>query len=79
MTKQAATDWLRETWLELRNGNGGARQAYFNGAADAFKDVGLLTGEERDAWVERTWRCPGHDDEPGRERCAYGCARAAPQ
>lgn len=74
--KEAAITWLTELRLELRNGNGGTRQAYFNGAADAFKDIGLLTGDERDAWVERAKSCPGHGDEGEPTRCAYGCELA---
>lgn len=69
----AANDWLDGTWRELRNGANPARQAYLAGAVDALRSLGLLNDAEQEAWVARGKRCPGHDDEGGRDWCAYGC------
>jgi hypothetical protein len=71
--QEAARHWLDGTWRELRNGAGPGRMAYMGGAVDAFRSLGLLNDEEQEAWIERRKRCPGHDDEGGRDWCAYGC------
>jgi hypothetical protein len=70
---EAANDWLDGTWRELRNGAGPARRAYLAGAVDALRSLGLLDDAEQEAWIARGKRCPGHDDEGGRDWCAYGC------
>lgn len=69
----AADHWLHGTWRELRNGAGPARQAYLAGAVDVLRSLGLLNEVEQEAWIARGKRCPGHDDEGGRDWCAYGC------
>jgi hypothetical protein len=71
--KVAARHWLDETWRELRNGAGPARMAYMGGAIDMLKDLGILNAEEQEGWIARRSQCPGHDDEGGRDWCAYGC------
>jgi len=71
--KVAAVDWLAESWRELRNGASPARMAYFAGAVDVLKDLHVQDVEEQEGWVARSKRCPGHDDEGGRDWCAYGC------
>lgn len=87
VTKAGARAWLQETWLEIRQGPLGQRQAYFAGAVDVLAGVGLLSSKEADAWIGRSKRCPGHEDEGGMSRwlltregepygriwCAYGC------
>jgi hypothetical protein len=36
--------------------------------------AGLLTSEQEELWLFRLeTTCPGHDDEGGRDWCAYGC------
>lgn len=69
--KEAAEQWLDETWRELRNGAGPARMAYFGGAVDVLKDLGILSKIEQEGWIARRGTCPGHDDEGGRVWCAY--------
>jgi hypothetical protein len=71
--KEAARHWLDGTWREFRNGAGPARQAYLAGAVDVLRSLGLLSVEEQEAWIARGHRCPGHDDEGGRDWCAFGC------
>ncbi len=68
------TDALMETWRGLRdNCNLEARAKAF-GAVDFARRADLITRDEEELWLTRLNRCPGHDDEGGRDWCAY-CGR----
>ena len=75
--KENALDWLSGTWLELRDDAGPARRAYMGGAIDLLRDIGLLNEDEQTGWSARRRQCPGHDDEGGRDWCAF-CGKLEP-
>lgn len=43
---------------------------------DFAKEAGLLTPSQHELWTLRLQKCPGHEDEGGRDWCAYGCDMA---
>lgn len=68
-TETVLSDW----WRELRNDASAKQIARFLGAVDFASCTGALNAAESDGWRARVHRCPGHDDEGGRDWCAYGC------
>ena len=64
-----ADEALREAWRECRDD---ARHKPAVVAQINFAyDVDLLTLEQHELWLRRLDTCPGHDDEGGRDWCAY--------
>jgi hypothetical protein len=64
-------EYLREQWIELRDGHGSSLWRA-NGAVDGFLAIGSLNEEQAELWHLRfKGVCPGHDDEGGRDWCAY--------
>jgi hypothetical protein len=63
--------FLHEEWRELRNGAGEIEMVHFGGMIRALHAVGLLSDDQRELWGRRSHTCPGHDDEGGRDWCAY--------
>lgn len=72
MKKSEGTRFLGRLWLEMRDGAGPEAQAHANGAIDMAHALGALNDEQRELWQRRVrTSCPGHDDEGGRDWCAY--------
>ncbi len=66
---QVVNDALLDEWRALRDD---AR--YYDCAAACVRlahRVGLLTDEQRELWLRRLTTCPGHEDEGGRQWCAF--------
>lgn len=63
--------WLHEAWFELRNGANAESLRYVVGGIDIARAAKLLTDEQAELWKRRIGTCPGHDDESGRDWCAY--------
>ena len=60
---------LREEWRCLRDD---AKR--YDGACAVvvfLHGVGMLTADDAELWARRFETCPGHDDEGGRDWCAY--------
>lgn len=70
---RSADDVLTTMWRNLRNGASPREIHFVAGAISALEFVGLLTAEQGELWRFRINTCPGHDDEGGRDWCAYGC------
>lgn len=66
-----AEAWLREAWFELRNGANAESRRYVIGGIDIAHAAKLLTDEQAELWKRRIGTCPGHDDESGRDWCAF--------
>jgi hypothetical protein len=63
---------LTNLWKACRDGHPeGSHAAKI--VIDSFRVVGLLDKEQAELWVLRLGTCPGHNDEGGRDWCAYGC------
>ena len=62
---------LREAWLEMRNGAGPEVKGYVRGLLFMARALGALSDERVELWKRRVATCPGHDDEGGRDWCAY--------
>ena len=58
---------LREMWKDARN----CGCARVSGAIELAFSIGLLSADQRELWERRVLTCPGHDDEGGRDWCAY--------
>lgn len=72
---------LTAYWKSLRDGMGreGATLKHALAFVEAYKEAGLISNEEADAFSLRMqYRCPGHDDEGGRVWCAY-CGNIKPE
>lgn len=67
----SATDFLLELWFEMRNGAGPEAMARANGAIDMAEAIDGLPVGHGELWRRRIATCPGHDDEAGRDWCAY--------
>jgi hypothetical protein len=66
-----ADEILRDCWLELRNDASPVRVACVLGHVIACRKLGFITDNEAELWQYRVQTCPGHDDEEGRQWCAY--------
>lgn len=62
---------LLGTWRELRDDCGATAVAEARGAVYFARRAGLITEDEEELWHRRLRDCPGHDDEGGRDWCAY--------
>lgn len=62
---------LHNRWRGLRDDGSLAAVAAVVACVDFARDVGLLNEERQELWLGRLTRCPGHDDEGGRDWCAY--------
>lgn len=66
---------LRKLWLSLRDGNSTESLAFVIGAVAMAETCRLITRDQGELWKRRILECPGHDDEGGRDWCAYGCEK----
>lgn len=66
-----AETYLNERWRCLRDGAASVEMAYVRGAIEALRSVGGMTDDGAELWLRRIETCPGHDDESGRDWCAY--------
>ena len=75
MTDSVVTEMVSELldglWHSLRNDASAERMSYVQGAIDMAGELGALTDEQVELWNHRIAKCPGHDDEGGRDWCAY--------
>lgn len=62
---------LHEEWRSLRDGNTKEAKSYVLGMVRAFCVLKLLDADDCELWKYRIGECPGHDDEGGRDWCAY--------
>ena len=68
----SATDFMQALWLEMRDGAGPEAQFKAAGAIELARVVGLFSDDIAELWLRRVRHsCPGHDDEGGRDWCAY--------
>lgn len=67
---------LAVLWRERRNDGSSDALARLDGITIGLELAGVLTPMEAVGWRSEFRRCPGHDDEGGRDWCAYGCTRA---
>lgn len=67
----SAAECLQEMWFELRNGANKTDMAHVLGAIEMGHAVGALSDEQAELWRRRITTCPGHDDEAGRDWCAF--------
>lgn len=58
-----------ECWRDLRDD--ARRKPQVIAVVNFAYDVGLLTLEQLELWLRRLDTCPGHEDEGGRDWCAY--------
>lgn len=63
--------YLQYHWEELRNSAGPLEIARIKGAIFFALGTNVLTAEQAELWIRRINTCPGHDDEGGRDWCAY--------
>jgi hypothetical protein len=68
---EAADALLHEEWRELRNGAGAGELLHFSGMVRALHAAAILSDDQRELWGRRHTTCPGHDDEGGRDWCAF--------
>lgn len=69
---EAAREYLQAMWLDMRDGAGPEAQARAAGSVEMAHYLGALTAEQAELWLRRVRSsCPGHDDEGGRDWCAY--------
>jgi hypothetical protein len=68
---KTAADWLDIGWHDLRNDKSPTRISHLTGAILLAVGVGILSADEGELWCRRLMSCPGHDDEGGRNWCAY--------
>lgn len=66
---------LTEEWKETRNDAN--RIPSVGLAVRLLRRLGLLNSEQEELWLRRIQTCPGHDDEGGRDWCAY-CGNMPP-
>ena len=66
-----ADELLDDLWSDMRNDAGPARAAYVHGAIAMAAHTGALDGTQAELWRRRVTTCPGHDDEGGRDWCAF--------
>jgi hypothetical protein len=67
----SADEYLQGEWCNLRNSQDIVTVASIRGAIVALREVGVLTSDQAELWERRILTCPGHDDEGGRQWCAY--------
>lgn len=63
--------YFQERWKELRDNAGTEALARVHGAISFAARTGAVTRDQAELWVYRIATCPGHDDEGGRDWCAY--------
>lgn len=66
-----ALDALREMWLDLRDGCGTESMWAARSTIRFARKAGILAPDQEELWLRRIETCPGHDDEGGRDWCAY--------
>jgi len=67
-----ADEFMRSLWLEMRDGAGLDAQATAKGAIAMAVATGAFSADQGELWERRVQTsCPGHDDEGGRDWCAY--------
>lgn len=71
LTEQAH-DALHEVWRGLRNSHADL-YAEAEAIIDFALNAGIVTANQHELWRLRIEKCPGHEDEGGRDWCAYGC------
>ena len=69
--KSDAEKWLDSAWRSIRDGWKGQYIDRIHGALALLEHLGVLTSIEVEGWRARLDRCPGHDDEGGRDWCGY--------
>lgn len=62
---------LRAMWRSLRDDGSAEAVMRFRGAVAFAESVRLLTPDLAELWIRRAETCPGHDDEGGRNWCAF--------
>jgi hypothetical protein len=70
-SKGAAETLLNDAWLAMRNDASERAQQYVMGAVVMAQVLGVFSPEDAELWQRRVGSCPGHDDEGGRDWCAY--------
>lgn len=60
---------LRDEWLALRDD--GTMSVRAKACIEFAYGLGLLSPAQYELWCRRITTCPGHDDEGGRDWCAY--------
>lgn len=66
---------LFEVWRSIRNDYRTGHMVATEVLTFAH-NAGLLTSTQHELWSRRIKECPGHEDEGGRDWCAYGCDMA---
>lgn len=64
-------DVLQDMWRGLRDDASPRAKAWVSGAIAFAERTGALSAEQSELWRLRLATCPGHDDEGGRDWCAY--------
>ncbi len=62
---------LKRLWHELRNFSDNSQVGFVQGAVYMSHWLGELDENMLELWLRRIKTCPGHDDEGGRDWCAY--------
>lgn len=71
-------DVAEEIWRELRNDGSPFAKAVAISEISVLVRVGLVSAQDARVRIAALDTCPGHDDEGGRDWCAYGCMTEAP-
>lgn len=66
-----ADEALRDLWDGLRDSHSGKDVAFVQGAVAFARMTGAISQEMAELWWHRIKTCPGHDNEGGRDWCAY--------
>lgn len=69
--RERADRFLRVMWRDMRNNASAAAKLHILGAIEMAKWLGAFDDEHHELWLRRIDTCPGHDDEGGRNWCAY--------
>lgn len=67
----SAEEYLIEAHNDLRNNRNDRATGEVLGAINALHAVGLLPDVQAALWAKAIQFCPGHDNEGGRDWCAY--------
>lgn len=69
--KTLAAHYLRGRWLSMRDDGVAVHRAHTLGSICVLEFCGVITPPIAELWQRRIETCPGHDDEGGRQWCAY--------